>query len=33
MRAFYKILADELSVLDMFHSVWNTKYKVGDIVI
>jgi hypothetical protein len=32
MKTFYKIVADELSVLDMFNSMWNTKYKVGDMV-
>lgn len=33
MRTFYKIVADELSVLDMLNSMWNTRYKFGDIVI
>lgn len=33
MRTFYKMVADELSVLDMFNSMWNTKYEFGDIVI
>lgn len=32
MRTFYKIVADEISVLDVFNSMWNTKYKVGDMV-
>lgn len=32
MRTFYKIVADELSALDMFNSMWNTKCKVGDVV-
>lgn len=33
MRHFYKIIADELSVLDMFNSMWNTKYEFGDMVL
>lgn len=33
MRHFYKIVADELSVLDMFNSMWNTKYRFWDMVL
>ena len=32
MRTKYKIIADELSVLDMFNSMWNTEYEFGDVV-
>ena len=32
MRTKYKIIADELSVLDMFNSMWNTEYEFGDMV-
>lgn len=32
MRTKYKIIADELSVLDMFNSMWNTEYAFGDMV-
>jgi len=33
MRTKYKIIADELSVLDMFNSMWNTEYEFGDVVV
>jgi len=32
MRTKYKIIADELSVFDMFNSMWNTEYEFGDMV-
>lgn len=32
MRTFYKIVADNPTVLDIFNSMWNTEYIFGGIL-